>query len=766
MAWFYLVGKLFSERRINQEAFRNVLYQIWRLESKFQIKEIGDHLFVFHFEDELEKDRVFVNQPWSFNKALLALNDYDGFEAPERIPFEITPFWVRIYGLPIRMMNEKIAVAVGEAVGPVLEADEECGRFLGLESRRELGKPVKKYSRSLKAESLNVRTGRSPGADGSFQKGAYGGLLTPDNGGRVAPSASGIRGSGSQSLPSRSIANGGASFRNHVDSLALGRGRGALRENRERDVGLVNSLGINGSVRRGDKGVGGKLKQPLQSGNRYLGRAVPNMEESLGESPVVAEVNLVGATQTYPPSNDNVKAGVSGPTVGPVIPGVGPSRLGHTGFDIVSSQMDIRGPAAVSPTARKNTVAHQVSKNTTYSSEESYDPSCPFVFVAGGSGTRKMRKWKKQARVSEHYSFDLLCYEPPFRAGSKRSTGISIQGDGYGGNFKRSREADMEVETHEAVIPVLPRDKEVVQEGGGTNQEGLGAPRAVHALVNLVLCNKPSFIFLSETKRKKNEMDWIRYRLGYDNCFTVECVGRAGDLALLWSNDISIHILSYSNSHIDAAIDNNSLNPWRFTGFYGSPQTNHLRNSWNLLRLLHSQFSLPWLCAGDFNEIISNEEKHGGAWRLEHQMRLFRDIIEDCELNDLPVLGPLKTWSRRINGEMVYERLDRALVSRTWLNQFGESVEKHCVSPASDHLPLIITISSCPSPVFTKRKAFRYLSMWLSNEGFKETVSNSWRGDRSRNLLQKIEGCSKALADWNREVFGCVRFKIESRRKD
>ena len=36
---------------------------------------------------------------------------------------------------------------------------------------------------------------------------------------------------------------------------------------------------------------------------------------------------------------------------------------------------------------------------------------------------------------------------------------------------------------------------------------------------------------------------------------------------------------------------------------------------------------LPWLCFGDFNEIVSVEEKLGGALRLQKQMDDFREVI-------------------------------------------------------------------------------------------------------------------------------------------
>ena len=49
------------------------------------IKEVGDRLFVFQFEDTLEKERVLMRQLWSFNKSLLVLDRFDGQTKPNEI---------------------------------------------------------------------------------------------------------------------------------------------------------------------------------------------------------------------------------------------------------------------------------------------------------------------------------------------------------------------------------------------------------------------------------------------------------------------------------------------------------------------------------------------------------------------------------------------------------------------------------------------------------------------------------------------------------
>ena len=65
----------------------------------------------------------------------------------------------------------------------------------------------------------------------------------------------------------------------------------------------------------------------------------------------------------------------------------------------------------------------------------------------------------------------------------------------------------------------------------------------------------------------------------------------------------------------DVIINKGKEDEWRFTGFYGEPDTRIRNESWEKLRRLKNKFTLPWLCAGDFNEILKADEKWGGRLR-------------------------------------------------------------------------------------------------------------------------------------------------------
>ncbi|XVF85136.1 hypothetical protein PTKIN_Ptkin17bG0093900 [Pterospermum kingtungense] len=78
---------------------------------------------MFHFEDEGEKHKVLVRQPWSFNKSLFVLQEVSGNLSPKLIKFDWCPFWIHVYGLPLAMMTERIGIILGESMGEVEEID-------------------------------------------------------------------------------------------------------------------------------------------------------------------------------------------------------------------------------------------------------------------------------------------------------------------------------------------------------------------------------------------------------------------------------------------------------------------------------------------------------------------------------------------------------------------------------------------------------------------------------------------------------------------
>ena len=79
----------------------------------------------------------------------------------------------------------------------------------------------------------------------------------------------------------------------------------------------------------------------------------------------------------------------------------------------------------------------------------------------------------------------------------------------------------------------------------GWNCQGLGNPRLVRALCNLVQQWDPDFVFLSKTKLKKKSMEKKKVSVDFINGLVIPSHGRSRGLAFLWKKEITVDVQSY-----------------------------------------------------------------------------------------------------------------------------------------------------------------------------------------------------------------------------
>ncbi|KAL0303362.1 UNVERIFIED_CONTAM: hypothetical protein Sradi_6204300 [Sesamum radiatum] len=172
----------------------------------------------------------------------------------------------------------------------------------------------------------------------------------------------------------------------------------------------------------------------------------------------------------------------------------------------------------------------------------------------------------------------------------------------------------------------------------------------------------------------------------------VNSIGRSRGLALLWKKSINVVIQSYSTRHIDASVQSDTDAPtWRFSGIYGEPETTQRKKTQNLLNRLKAQSIQPWLCMGDFNEILDNSEKEGVNICPFWQIRDFGTALDTNGLFGIGYSGYPFTWC---NGQespnTIRERLDRACADDKWIQLFPRVNVSHHPNVHSDHSPIVL----------------------------------------------------------------------------
>ena len=167
---------------------------------------------------------------------------------------------------------------------------------------------------------------------------------------------------------------------------------------------------------------------------------------------------------------------------------------------------------------------------------------------------------------------------------------------------------------------------------------------------------------------------------------------------MLWKKEIKLEIMGYAGNFFDAIVTNKASDfKWRITGFYGHPETHGRKESWEQLKSLNRRFQLPWICFGDFNEILSVNEKWGGVQRSQRQMEGFRSVVDFCNFKDLGYTRLDFTWFNMQEGDdRIYLRLDRALAMQNWIEKYKEVRVHHIVDSISDHFTFLVSDSFTP----------------------------------------------------------------------
>ncbi|XP_039169360.1 uncharacterized protein LOC120293707 [Eucalyptus grandis] len=200
-------------------------------------------------------------------------------------------------------------------------------------------------------------------------------------------------------------------------------------------------------------------------------------------------------------------------------------------------------------------------------------------------------------------------------------------------------------------------------------ESGLGNPLTIQELRALIALERPGLLFLMETKNKATMVEKICKKLQFQNLYLVNPTGIAGGLAIMWQEEIALKI-----TFVHASTD------------FGERMT-----LWQLLGNLKPPISLPWICMGDFNEMLYVWEKVGKKEANNRRIAAFRNMLNDLSLMDVDSHGCAYTWANNREGaDLVKKRLNRVLCTLEWRVTFHEAEVQALPAIGSDHSPLVL----------------------------------------------------------------------------
>ncbi|XP_026455082.1 uncharacterized protein LOC113356225 [Papaver somniferum] len=258
------------------------------------------------------------------------------------------------------------------------------------------------------------------------------------------------------------------------------------------------------------------------------------------------------------------------------------------------------------------------------------------------------------------------------------------------------------------------------------NINGIVRDEAQGRLRELVKEFKPDIIGIVEPRVSVTSRSVRRFSIqGVNNSIIHNSTNsRIGNLWVMWSLNIADPVV-LNCSHQAITI---SVNGVHISIVHASSDQVTRRALWNQLDMGAQR--VPWLVVGDFNCVLRNEEKKGGAIPRTTAVNEFSDWLDDNSLFEAESLGSKFTWSNRQSGvRRIISKLDRAVINEPRL------------------------------------APFRVQKMWFGHPDFKRMVEDSWKvpivGSPAFIYPQKLKRLKIAMKLWNQEVFGNVNIRLK-----
>jgi exonuclease III len=172
------------------------------------------------------------------------------------------------------------------------------------------------------------------------------------------------------------------------------------------------------------------------------------------------------------------------------------------------------------------------------------------------------------------------------------------------------------------------------------NCRGAGKEVAYSCCKRLIASYKPDCIALLETQIQEHGARKVHLKVARE--FDMRCIsarGRSGGIIFWWKErDYQLTFIQSNRQGIFAIVRDGVSPPWVLGVVYASVDDNERRYLWESMTRA-AQIGYPMVLMGDFNVILSAEEKSGSVFKEDDAVWEFRDCIQRCGLVDMKFVG-------------------------------------------------------------------------------------------------------------------------------
>ncbi|KAH1047488.1 hypothetical protein J1N35_038272 [Gossypium stocksii] len=119
----WAVGKIMVEEKSNREVMYKVFKLLWFTKEEVNFVALKEDAIIVKFGCLEDRSRTFNLMPWLFDNFLFAMMPFIKGKDIDTYEFNLSPFWLRVYNIPLEYMDRQTALDVGNAIGKLVAID-------------------------------------------------------------------------------------------------------------------------------------------------------------------------------------------------------------------------------------------------------------------------------------------------------------------------------------------------------------------------------------------------------------------------------------------------------------------------------------------------------------------------------------------------------------------------------------------------------------------------------------------------------------------
>ncbi|XP_062080777.1 uncharacterized protein LOC133785572 [Humulus lupulus] len=285
------------------------------------------------------------------------------------------------------------------------------------------------------------------------------------------------------------------------------------------------------------------------------------------------------------------------------------------------------------------------------------------------------------------------------------------------------------------------------------NVRGINNKQKQKLVRHLINSQKVSLVGLLKTRVKARKLGSLYVNIFNGWCFTSNIAWHAGGRIIVAWNPLNftVIILRCTSQLMHLLVSTvDGKNRFYVTFVYAVNDTDGRKVLWRDLQDINTQEA--WVVMGDFNEILTREERIGK--RVKYSIATdFIDYIGNCQLEDVKYSGSFFTWSNKQQGDdRICSKIDRVLANQTWLNRFINAKAVFLFEGIFDHTPAVLSVYP---EILSGKKPFKYFRMWSSHPKYSESVKEVWQrainGTKMFQVVAKLKALKGVLKELNKQ---------------